>query len=113
MCTGLTDFTLDLAFGLDASTDVGSYDYIADYQSDPTGQGATFWKVLSASQPRLQDTQCTQHAHSQPCVLQESTKVENVVTIGATLLSNTTDAYASFAVLIYQAFGRKVCPGLT
>lgn len=44
-------------------------------------------------------------------MLQESTKVENVVTIGATLLSNTTDAYASFAVLIYQAFGRKVCAG--
>ena len=45
---------------------------------------------------------------NKPACLQESTKVENVVTIGANLLSNTSDSYASFAVLMYQAFGRKV-----
>ena len=34
--------------------------------------------------------------------------MENIVTIGTTLMANTSDSYASFAVLMYQAFGRKV-----
>ena len=39
---------------------------------------------------------------------QQSVKVSNIVTLGATLLSNSTDTYASFAVLVDQALGRAV-----
>ena len=35
--------------------------------------------------------------------------MDNIVTIGTTLMANTSDSYASFAVLMYQSFGRKVC----
>ena len=42
--------------------------------------------------------------------MQQGLKLQNMVTLGATLLSNTTDTYASFAVLMDQAIGRAVIP---
>lgn len=78
---GLTDFTMDLAFGLDPSAEVSTYNYLSEFQTDPTGMAGEFYRA--------------------------STKVETIVTIGTTLMANTSDSYASFAVLMYQAFGRK------
>ena len=42
--------------------------------------------------------------------LQQGVKLENMVTLGATLLSNATESYASFAVLVDQSLGRAVSP---
>ena len=38
--------------------------------------------------------------------------MDGLVTLGATLLSNETEAYASFAVLVNQAIARAVSPPL-
>ena len=134
--TGLTDFTLNLAFGLDPSAEVSSYNYISEYQNDPNGMAGEFYKVsndqlslgagllckvgpMSSSMlsSAIGSFSCTVilHATIAPHVIhkvQESTKVENIVTIGTTLMANTSDSYASFAVLMYQSFGRKVKPQL-
>lgn len=124
---------MDLAFGLDPSAEVSTYNYLSEFQTDPTGMAGEFYRVSShlALAVRSQHHAavvltwtCAQHsalAALQYCcpvfssvahtmvLLQASTKVETIVTIGTTLMANTSDSYASFAVLMYQAFGRKVC----
>ena len=42
---GLTDFTMDLAFGLDPSTEVASYNYLSEYQNDPMSMAGEYYKV--------------------------------------------------------------------
>ena len=36
---------MDLAFGLDPSAEVASYNYISEYQNDPNGMAGEFYKV--------------------------------------------------------------------
>ena len=40
---------MDLAFGLDPSTDVSTYNYIQEYMTDPNSEAGIFWKVRRAS----------------------------------------------------------------
>lgn len=47
-------------------------------------------------------------ADAPACAAQTGVKLQNTVTLGATMLSNSTDSYASFAVLMDQALGRAV-----
>lgn len=78
---GLREQNMHRALGFDDDYLVSSsYDGAAEFASDPNSEGALFYKT--------------------------GVKLQNTVTLGATMLSNSTDSYASFAVLMDQALGR-------
>ncbi|KAK9786076.1 hypothetical protein WJX73_000605 [Symbiochloris irregularis] len=77
---GLRADSMAQALGLDVAIEASTYNGWEEFQNDPTGQGATFYKV--------------------------GIKLQNLVIAGATFLTNSTETYASFAVLMEQSIGR-------
>lgn len=77
---GLDQPGLKTAFGIDQIYDITTFDALDSAIQDPYGSGAHIYR--------------------------EAIKVQNTLTLGASLLTNDSSTYASFAVLLDQAIAR-------